>query len=294
MIKKIDVTKRGMEEAIRTYTQQLKNYDMGLVHYSGHGFQIEGINYLVPTDALHIESAIDAKYARANEVRRFCYINAIMQTKPDDFYSGRSPIQAGAEIYGEASLKADAEIINLMLESMKIVGVAADKANQMVLSIGHVSIINHLLAHDQLSSGERERLFAILNRKSKRDLGEFIEHTPLKYAELLLQLIDLNGGAAVLDEARRYLTDDEKLSGMIDELAQIASLFAERVAVYIDLAEVKGYEYHSGLLFSLYHVNYKKALAQGGRYDDLSSHFGRSRRFATGFSFDLKHLIQQL
>jgi ATP phosphoribosyltransferase regulatory subunit len=63
------------------------------------------------------------------------------------------------------------------------------------------------------------------------------------------------------------------------------------VTVHVDLAEVRGYRYHSGLSFSAYTAGYGRALAQGGRYDNLCQALGGVPQPATGFTADLKALI---
>jgi ATP phosphoribosyltransferase regulatory subunit len=108
----------------------------------------------------------------------------------------------------------------------------------------------------------------------------------------LLALTHLYGSAAdVLLRARKILPDSAEIRAALDELEQ-AAVHLQPLAheVGIDLAELRGYHYHSGMVFAAYHAGSHDAIALGGRYDDLGKSFGRARP-ATGFSMDLRQLL---
>jgi ATP phosphoribosyltransferase regulatory subunit len=229
---------------------------------------------------------IDAKRA-SDKVEKYCYVNAILQTKADDFYASRSPIQAGAELYGSDDISADVEVIELMLESLKLLSIAP-----IVLSLGNVAIFNALIAQEGLSGEQVSKLRQIFARRSAPDLEVFLSNSALNNADKFTALMKLEGGADVLDEALKIFSDLPKAKSSIEDLIKINTrLNASDLEVVIDLAELKAYEYHTGVVFSAYNENYSKALAQGGRYNGLSASFGKARA-ATGFSFDLKFLSQ--
>jgi ATP phosphoribosyltransferase regulatory subunit len=229
---------------------------------------------------------IDAKRA-SDKVEKYCYVNAILQTKADDFYASRSPIQAGAELYGSDDISADVEVIELMLESLKLLSIAP-----IVLSLGNVAIFNALIAQEGLSGEQVSKLRQIFARRSAPDLEVFLSNSALNNADKFTALMKLEGGADVLDEALKIFSDLPKAKSSIEDLIKINTrLNASDLEVVIDLAELKAYEYHTGVVFSAYNENYSKALAQGGRYNGLSASFGQARA-ATGFSFDLKFLSQ--
>lgn len=229
---------------------------------------------------------IDAKRA-SNNVEKYCYVNAILQTKADDFYASRSPIQAGAELYGSDDISADVEVIELMLESLKLLSI-----NPIVLSLGNVAIFNILIAQENLSIEQVTKLRQIFARRSTPDLAEFIVSVTLNNADMFSELMKLEGDASILDKALDVFGDLPEAKSAIEDLIKISSqLNTANVEVMIDLAELKAYEYHTGVVFSAYNEDYSKALAQGGRYNGLSASFGQARA-ATGFSFDLKFLSQ--
>lgn len=226
---------------------------------------------------------IDAKQSD-DKVARYCYVNAVLQTKADDFYTSRSPIQAGAELYGSDSVEADVEVIGLMLESLKLLSI------QPTLSLGNVGVFDALIATEALNDEQTSALRQIFIKRSVPDLAVFLSNNKLENAHKFNALMKLEGDVSVLDEALGIFQDLPKAKVAIQDLLAItAQLDAADAEVVVDLAELKAYEYHTGVVFSAYNENYSKALAQGGRYNGLSESFGRPRA-ATGFSFDLKFL----
>ncbi|SFV86701.1 ATP phosphoribosyltransferase regulatory subunit [hydrothermal vent metagenome] len=229
---------------------------------------------------------IDAK-SDGNKIAKYCYVNAILQTKADDFYASRSPIQAGAELYGSEDVSADAEVIELMLESLKLLAIGP-----IVLSLGNVAIFDALIEDESLDDEQVTALRQVFVKRSAPDLAVFLSNNSIKNADKFSALITLEGDASILNKAATLFKDLPKAKTAIEDLTNInAQLNIIGVKVVIDLAELKTYEYHTGVVFSAYNTNYSKALAQGGRYNGLSESFGQSRA-ATGFSFDLKFLSQ--
>ena len=231
---------------------------------------------------------IDSKRVKSERVDRYCYINAILQTKADDFYASRSPIQAGAELYGFKGIDADIEIITLMIESLTLLGL-----DGVTLSLGNTSIFNALCDSANLNPKESAKLRDIFRRKSIPDLNNFLKNNQIQDGDKFKALISLDGSEAVLDNANSVFKGIPSALSAIDDLRKLHGFFKDRnINLMFDLGEVKAYEYHDGVVFAAYHDSFSKALAQGGRYSGLTKSFGSSRD-ATGFSFDLKFLVQQ-
>ena len=231
---------------------------------------------------------IDSKISEDGSVNRYCYINAILQTKADDFYTSRSPIQAGAELYGFKGIDADIEVIGMMISSLAILDIEG-----LTLSLGDTSIFGALTEAADLDVEITASLRDIFKRKSIPDLSVFLDQNDILEAERFKALISLEGGADVLDRAKQLFEDLPQALEAIDSLIKLNEAFIDReVDLMFDLGEIKAYEYHNGVVFAAYHADFSKALAQGGRYNGLSQSFGVARD-ATGFSLDLKFLIQQ-
>ena len=230
---------------------------------------------------------IDSKRSKPDKTDRYCYINAILKTKADDFYASRSPIQAGAELYGYKGIEADIEVIELMLASLSILNIQG-----LTLSLGNTAIFNALCEATELDKQDIATLRDIFKRKSIPDLDTFLKDNAIKEADKFSALISLDGDDQVLDRALKVFADFPMVVEAINDLIKLNKVFnGNGINLMFDLGEVKAYEYHNGIVFAAYHPSYSKALAQGGRYNGLSQSLGVSRD-ATGFSFDLKFLIQ--
>lgn len=235
---------------------------------------------------------IDAHSLRHEGPARFCYGGSVLHTRAANMLSSRSPIQMGAELYGCADLTADAEIISLMLETLDVAG-----AQQIHLDIGHVAIYRGLVAAAGLGGDEEAELFDLLQRKAKADVESFIKAkvSDPAVAEMLARLTILNGAADVIDKARAVLRQAppsvQQALDMLEELGQRLATMYPQIDLYFDLAELRGYQYHTGIVFAAYVSGYGQAIAKGGRYDHIGEVFGRARA-ATGFSADLKALIK--
>jgi len=230
---------------------------------------------------------IDSKRSKPDKTDRYCYINAILKTKADDFYASRSPIQAGAELYGYKGIEADIEVIELMLASLSILNIQG-----LTLSLGNTAIFNALCEATNLDKQDIAILRDIFKRKSIPDLDIFLKDNTIKEADKFSALISLDGDNQILDRALKVFADFPMVVEAINDLIKLNKVFkGNGINLMFDLGEVKAYEYHNGIVFAAYHPGYSKALAQGGRYNGLSQSLGVSRD-ATGFSFDLKFLIQ--
>ncbi len=109
----------------------------------------------------------------------------------------------------------------------------------------------------------------------------------------LLALPTLYGEVAdVLARARQVLPANSAITQALDELSTVAAQL-NVASLGIDLADLRGYHYHSGMVFAAYHPGSHDAIALGGRYDELGKSFGRARA-ATGFSMDLRQLYRLL
>lgn len=234
---------------------------------------------------------IDAHSLKHEGPARLCYGGSVLHTRSPNMLSSRSPIQMGAELYGCSDINADIEIIDLMLETLKVAGI-----NQAHLDLGHVGIYRGLVELVDLNSSQEQELFTLLQRKAKADVEQFISSNiaDSKVGEMLTRLVGLNGDVSVLQTARSLFGEAPgSIIEAVDTLETLAQAIAKAhpdVDLYFDLAELRGYQYHTGIVYSAYAAGYGQAIAKGGRYDHIGEVFGRARA-ATGFSADLKALI---
>lgn len=221
---------------------------------------------------------------------RLCYIGTVLRAQSDDFASSRSPIQLGCELYGDASIYADIEIIQLMLATLK-----AAHIDNITLDIGHVGVMQALLAELNLNASELAALLDIIDRRSKPDLQSWQQQqADNPNWAILAQLLDLNGGVEVLAQARQILAPNRAALAAVENLQQLVTELQKREAdlnLHLDLADLHGYHYKTGVVFAAYVPQVGRALARGGRYDGIGAAFGKARE-ATGFSAHLKELSQ--
>jgi len=253
--------------------------------------QITGRTLALRADITPQTARIDAHSLRREGVTRLCYVGNVVHTKPQSLLASRTPFVAGAELYGADSLDADAEVIGLMLQSLKVAGL-----NRVTLDLGHVGIYRALVNAAAIDADAESALFDALQRKAVVEVAALVDQHvgDKKLGDMLKQLVRLNGDRSVLATARKALAAAPIAAlDAIDALQQVADRVAARlpdVTQYFDLAELRGYHYHTGLVFAALVPGFGQAVANGGRYDDIGAVFGRARP-ATGFSCDLKALI---
>jgi len=235
---------------------------------------------------------IDASRLNTKGPSRLCYIGTVLRTRPDGLGGSRCPQQVGVELFGDADIGADIEIIELMLKSLRVCG-----AKGVHLDLGHVGIYRALAAQAGLNGEHEQELFGILQRKSQPDLEAFLRLRKLdaEVARPLASLIDLNGDVTVLQQARRQLKNSGRQVAdaltTLERLAERIGKLKPVVPLHIDLAELRGYRYKTGVVFAAFVAGEGREVARGGRYDAAGAVFGRARP-ATGFSTDLATLMR--
>jgi ATP phosphoribosyltransferase regulatory subunit len=234
---------------------------------------------------------IDAHSLAESGVTRLCYAGSTLHSASQTIGAGRSPIQLGAELYGFPGIAADIEVIDLMLVLLARAHSDTEQA-RVTLDIGHVGVYSALLENADLDPAVSHAVFDALQRKSKPDLELVLEAMDKSAADNLRALVDLHGGSEVLSAARAALGGVPDALAAIDEVEKVMSSVQHShpgVSVYIDFAELRGFSYHTGVVFAAYLEGVGSAVAKGGRYDNIGAVFGRNRP-ATGFAFDLRAL----
>lgn len=247
--------------------------------------QLSGRTMGVRADMTTQVARIDAHLLNRASITRLCYAGSVLHTRPSGFHATREPLQIGAEIYGHAGLEADAEIQELVLASLALAGIS-----QVRLDLCHVGVLRAIVANDQKAEKNEAELFALLEAKDIPGLRELTHDFDASTKEALLALPTLYGDASTIDRARQTLPNVPGILQALAELEQLIKLAGD-ASVTIDLADLRGYHYHSGVMFAAYVPGLPNAVARGGRYDHVGEAFGRARP-ATGFSMDLRELAR--
>ncbi|WP_275098671.1 ATP phosphoribosyltransferase regulatory subunit [Sedimenticola hydrogenitrophicus] len=253
--------------------------------------QITGRTLGIRADITPQAARIDAHQLRREGPTRLCYVGTVLNTRNDGFAGSRSPVQIGAELYGHSGEESDHEILCLMLKTLERAGI-----DNVYLDLGHVGIFRALAQESGLDKQQELALFDALQRKAVSEIDALLDSYGLgaEAHRRLTSLASLSGDDA-LERARHSLAGTgAAVQSALAQLERLAALLVEQrpdVPVHFDLAELRGYHYHTGVVFAAFVPGLGQEIARGGRYDDIGQLFGRARP-ACGFSADLKMLMR--
>jgi len=252
--------------------------------------QLTGRLMGVRADMTPQAARIDAHYLKRECPVRLCYVGNVLRTRPDVFAGSRELLQLGAELFGHPGPESDIEIARLMLATLAVAGL-----RDLHLGLGHVGVFRSLAEEMHLTQELESDLFEALQRKARPRIEALLttSDAPASIKNMLAALADLNGGTETLIRARDVLkAAPPAVQVALNNLERVVNAVAHAgVPVYIDLAELRGYRYYTGVVFSAFASGQGQAVAQGGRYDGIGRAFGRARS-ATGFSTDLRLLLR--
>lgn len=258
------------------------NHDMDLRSFKLVD-QLSGRTLALRADITPQVARIDAHLLNRQGVARLCYAGSVLHTQPAGLMRTREPLQIGAELYGHAGIESDLEIQRLMLQTLALLGI-----DGVHLDLGHVAVFRALIKHAGIGEELESELFSALQRKDMPTLSDLVAGLSGDVRDGLLALPQLYGGEEVLGRARQALPDIPEIHVALEQLQRASQELQPLAAdIGIDLAELGGYHYHSGMVFAAYHAGSHDAIVLGGRYDDVGKSFGRARP-ATGFSMDLR------
>lgn len=222
---------------------------------------------------------------------RLCYTGEVFRA--DEPRRGRQHEfhQLGVEQVGWASPASDVEILLIGLEALAVLGL--DDAR---VTLGHAGFFRGIVERLGLDADRASRLRTLVDRRQSAAVATFLETlAPADDCAAFARLIGLAGGRDVIGAARELVTNTRSVAAL-DELAAVFGTL-ERLGldarVCIDLGEVAGFDYYTGLMFSIYAPGWGLPLGGGGRYDALLAKFGTDEP-AVGFSLSLDWLAGAL
>ncbi|HTH74532.1 MAG TPA: ATP phosphoribosyltransferase regulatory subunit [Trinickia sp.] len=297
--RKIEELRRALLDRFRTYGYEmvmppLLEYLESLLTGGGSDLdlrtfklvdQLSGRTLGLRADTTPQVARIDAHLLNRQGVTRLCYAGSVLHTRPRGLHATREQIQIGAEIYGHAGLEADLEIQQLMLDVLRLAGIG-----HVRLDLCHAGVLLALFEHDRVAAERGATLYDALAGKDVPRIAELTQDLDPVVRDALRALPSLYGDASVLDAARQRLPQWPAITRALDDLSFLAA-HVEGAQAAIDLADLRGYAYHSGVMFSAYVDGVPNALARGGRYDHVGQAYGRARP-ATGFSLDLREVAR--
>ncbi len=254
--------------------------------------QLSGRMMGIRADITPQAARIDAHCLNRKGPVRLCYADNVLHTRPRGIMTSRVPIRIGAELYGHSGVECDIELVSIMYETLR-----GAEINDVHIVLGHVGIFRTLLLEANLDEGTERSLFEAVQRKEYDRINEVLNSSVInnELRQMLEQLTHLSGDETILEAAKQvFAAAPVSVTAELDELVAIAEGVKKRLpeaAIFFDLCELRGYEYHTGIVFAAYTPNYGRAVAKGGRYDHIGEVFGRARP-ASGFDSDLKVLAK--
>ena len=254
--------------------------------------QLSGRMMGIRPDMTPQAARIDAHYLKQEGATRLCYLGPVLLTRPDQFAGSREPLQVGAELFGSSQAAGDIEILSLMISTLELLDIES-----VHIDLGHVGVFRGLASEAGLSKEQEAALFNALQRKAGPEIESMLKDWQVKepVCSQISALVSLNGDTRALELAVSSLSKaPESVKRALDELKTVVVNIAERlpdVPLYFDLAELSGYGYYTGVVFSAFVPGHGRAIAKGGRYDGIGKAFGRARA-ATGFGADLCELAK--
>jgi ATP phosphoribosyltransferase regulatory subunit len=251
--------------------------------------QLTGRLMGVRADMTPQAARIDAHLLNHQGITRLCYAGSVLRTKPDGLAQTREPLQLGAELYGHAKIASDIEIQRLLIKALQAIGI-----DQVHMDFSHVNVFGSLIESSQINPQLEQDLYAALQSKDQSAVTALAKGLDKTTREALLHLTELNGDKTILAKAAQLLPETSAIKNALEDLIKVSGALDDLgVTVSFDLSELRGYHYHSGIVFAAYAQGYKGPLALGGRYDEVGQSFGRARP-ATGFSLDLRGVATAL
>ena len=232
---------------------------------------------------------IDAHHG-GEGIARYCYAGHVIHTLPSGLFGSRTPLQLGAEIFGCASLSADIELVDVLFGMIGSLQMSA----VLHIDLGHVAIFKRLSVLAELTDNDTEQLMHLYANKNLPELKRVCQTLPMgsDFYALARHGHDMSQLLATLSEKAQQ---DTLIATAVDELQRLKTHLEQQwqCQVSIDVTELSGYHYHTGIIFNGYINNETQPLVRGGRFDGMQR-YSETPREATGFSMDVSRLLAHI
>ena len=247
--------------------------------------QLTGKMMGVSSDLTTQTARIDNYLSKDQNINKLCYAGPVLRTKSLRGQS-RELYQVGLECFGDTNLSADIEVQKTLIESLKLL-----KLKDIVIDINHLDLYSLIISRLGLTSSETYEIAQAIIIKDTPSLKKLLNRFKKnKDADILLSLLDMYGDKKIIKELELLGNSNEDIKKIITDLKMVVDNLEDlNVKLSFDFSEIRGYQYHNGLIFSAYSKSFKSVIAQGGRYDNLNNN-----RPATGFSMDLRYIVSHL
>ena len=216
--------------------------------------------------------------------KKYCYFGETLRKTKDSLTKSKIAFKTGVEIFGKISITDEIDLIKLMLLSLKKAG-----KYKMTISLGRTEPLSEILNGLDLSLNENRRLKKIIASKSKTDLEEFFNSKGLSTRSLMeiKNLIEVNGKIECLKYLKKHKNKVFQVSAR--KIEKIIKNLPASIDYHIDFSDFPGFDYHSGLVFSVHVVGFGFSIAKGGQYKSMQNQIVRE---AIGFDVNISSLTK--
>lgn len=256
-------------------------------------FDKEGNTLVLRPDFTPSIARCAAKYFMDENVPiRLCYQGNTFSNTSSLQGKLKEVTQMGAELIGDASVYADAELIAMTIEALYHAGLS-----DFQISIGNLEFFKGICEEAGLDEETELELREFISGKNYFGAEELLDriHAPAKDKEALLKVGDLFGTVEILKDAKRVVTNARSKAAIerLDKLYQVLCFYRVEKYVSFDLGMLSKYNYYTGIIFKGYTYGVGDAIVKGGRYDNLLAHFGKEAP-AIGFVIVVDDLLSAM
>ena len=223
---------------------------------------------------------------------RLCYTGNTFINHSNNQGRLREVTQMGAELSGDDSVEADAEMLAMVIESMQAIGI-----KEFQLSVGHLGFFQSLIEDAALDEEARERVIELINNRNYFGVEEYLDSIMVKRSskEAFAALGNLVGGVEVLAKAKNIAPNSSGIMAVkrLEKIYDILALYGVEKFVTFDLSMTGNYGYYTGIIFRGYTFGTGDAVVKGGRYDHLLEKFGKTSA-SIGFAIVIDELMNAL
>ena len=259
------------------------NFNESLRDYA-YSFSDENLkNISIRPDISQQIARIDLQQG-SKDKKKYCYFGETLRKTKDSLTKSKIAFKTGVEIFGRISITDEIDLIKLMLLSLKKAG-----KYKMTISLGRTEPLAEIFNGLDLSLNENRKLKKIIATKSKTDLEEFFNSKGLSTKSLteIKNLIEVNGKIECLKYLKKH--KNKVFQASARKIEKIIKNLPPSIDYHIDFSDFPGFDYHSGLVFSVHVVGFGFSIAKGGQYKSMQNHFERE---AIGFDVNVSSLTK--
>ena len=259
------------------------NFNESLRDYA-YSFSDENLkNISIRPDISQQIARIDLQQG-SKDKKKYCYFGETLRKTKDSLTKSKIAFKTGVEIFGKISITDEIDLIKLMLLSLKKAG-----KYKMTISLGRTEPLSEIFNGLDLSLNENRRLKKIIATKSKTDLEEFFNSKGLSNKSLteIKNLTEVTGKIECLKYLKKH--KNKVFQASARKIEKIIKNLPPSIDYHLDFSDFPGFDYHSGLVFSVHVVGFGFSIAKGGQYKSMQNHIVRE---AIGFDVNVSSLTK--